>query len=101
MAERLLVIENMLTTEGYTCTNSSHPTISNFITLYSKNGNILFGLGSFEGKLAIVRYSRLDSDGPTAFLSILTDIKKIIAAIELLAKGAQNTTNPSVHVTAA
>ena len=101
MAERFLVIENMLTAEGYTCTTSSHPTISNFITLNSKNGNILFGLGIFEDRLAIVRFSALDGNGPTAYLSILADVSRIIAAIELLAKGAQNAANINAHVNVA
>ena len=101
MAERFLVIENMLTAEGYICTTTTHPSMSNFITLRSKNGNILFGLGIFEDRLAIVRFSALDGDGPTAYLSILADVSRIIAAIELLAKGAQNATNINAHVNVA
>lgn len=101
MAERFLVIENMLTTEGYICTTTTHPSMSNFITLRSKNGNILFGLGIYEDRLAIVRFSVLDSDGPTAFLSILADVSRIITAIELLAKGALNAMNSNVHVNVA
>jgi hypothetical protein len=101
MAERFLVIENMLTAEGYICTTTTHPSMSNFITLRSKNGNILFGLGIFEDRLAIVRFSALDGNGPTAYLSILADVSRIIAAIELLAKGAQNATNINAHVNVA
>lgn len=101
MAERFLVIENMLKAEGYTCTSSTHPSMTNFFTLHSKNGNILFGLGIFEERLAIVRFSALDGDGPTAFFSNLADISCIVLAIELLAKGVLNAANPSVHVTAA
>lgn len=101
MAERFLVIENMLTAEGYICTTTTHPSMSNFITLRSKNGNILFGLGTLEDRLAIVRFSALDGNGPTAYLSILADVSRIIAAIELLAKGAQNATNINAHVNVA
>lgn len=101
MAERFLVIENMLTAEGYICTTTTHPSMSNFITLRSKNGNILFGLGIIEDRLAIVRFSALDGNGPTAYLSILADVSRIIAAIELLAKGAQNATNINAHVNVA
>lgn len=101
MAEKILFIEKMLNAEGYICSNSTHPSISNFITLRSKKGNILFGLGILEGRIAIVRFSALDGDGPTAFLSILADVKKIITAIELLAEGAQNAANSSAHVNVA
>lgn len=101
MAERFLVIENMLTAEGYICTTTTHPSMSNFITLRSKNGNILFGLGIIEDRLAIIRFSALDGNGPTAYLSILADVSRIIAAIELLAKGAQNATNINAHVNVA
>ena len=101
MAERFLVIEKMLTAEGYICTTATHPSMTNYFTLRSNNGNILFGLGIFDGKLAIVRYSELDSDGLTAFFSNLADIPCIILAIELLAKGALNANNSNAHVNVA
>ena len=97
MAERFLIIERLLTNEGYICTITSHPNMAHYFTLNAKNGNILFGLGILDGKLAIVRYSALDSDTPTAYLSISADISRITTAIELLAKGVLN----SAHVTAA
>lgn len=100
MAERFLVIESLLIADGYICTSTSHPKMNHYFTLYSKNGNILFGLGILDGKLAIVRFSHLDGEGPTAYLSISADISRIILAIELLAKGAVRA-NPEANVTAA
>lgn len=88
MAERFNLIEELLKGEGYNCDTAWHPNMMHFIQLNAKNGNIPFGLGIMDGKLAIVRYSELDGDGPTAFLSITADVSRIVLAIELLAEGA-------------
>lgn len=88
MAERLNPIEKKLKSEGYSCTAAWHPDMMHFVQFNAKNGDVPFGLGIMDGKLAIIRYSELDGDGPTAFLSITADVSRIVLAIELLAEGA-------------
>jgi hypothetical protein len=74
--------------------------MNHYFTLNSKKGNVLFGLGILDNRLAIIRFSHLDSEAPTAYLSISADIQRIAQAIELLAEGVVRA-NSKANVTAA
>ena len=102
MAERFTFLEKLLKDAGYTCDRAYHPTMSQYSVLHSKTGNIRFGFGILDGRLAIVRYSHLDgNNGTTAVLSSTADISLVTFSIELLAKGALNALQAKANVSVA
>ncbi len=91
MAERFLLLEQLLTADGYECSFEQHPEMNSYFQLRSKHGNVRFGVGIYGGKLAVVRFSRLDGEnGTIAVVSELADAAAVSTAIELLARGAVN-----------
>lgn len=89
MAERFLLLEKLLTADGYDCSYEQHPEMNSFFQLHSKHGNVLFGVGIHNGRIAVVRFSHLDSkNGTIAIVSELADAVAVSTAIELLAHGA-------------